>query len=147
MNYEKVRAIRDKTRETESLMKTRQAVFGITWEQINENLGLLTDLINKQIKKFNKEMAGAKVQYWVKTNNPKFSKSPQYCSPRHNYINITAKGTYFDNREAITFCDSGFIGFCGEADAENEIPILTAFAEWLNIIGKASEVKTEGSNA
>lgn len=131
MTYEQVKQIRDETRGINADMKRRQAIFGITYKQASENLGLLTDLLNKHIAEFNIKMRDKKAKYWVSVNEPKMRKAKPFT-----YIEITAKGTYFNAREAITFCDSGFIGFCGEADSENEIPILTAFAEWLKEIKK-----------
>lgn len=125
MDYEQVKQIRDETRATCKDMKRRQELFGITYEQVNENLGLLTDLLKKHIKQFNKENSG----YWT-------SVKPPYRRHRkpYNYTFIDGEGEYFHNREIITFCDSGFVGFCGEADATNEKPILTAFGEWLEKI-------------
>lgn len=136
MKIKQVREIRNKTRESEAEMKARQSVFGISFKEIEDNIDLLCDLLNKHIAEFNILMRGKKVKYWVSANEPKTRKSKPF-----NYIEITGKGTYFEDRELITFCDSGFIGFCGEADKENEIPVLTAFGEWLELIKK--EVRDE----
>ena len=124
-----MREIRNKTRESEAEMKSRQSIFGISFKEIEENIDLLCDLLNKHIAEFNIEMRGKKVKYWVSANEPTMRKSNSFT-----YLKITGKGTYFEDRELITFCDSGFIGFCGEADKENEIPVLTAFGEWLELV-------------
>jgi hypothetical protein len=129
MKIEQVREIRNKTRESEDEMKARQSIFGISFKEIEENIDLLCDLLNKHIAEFNIEMRGKKKKYWVSTNELKIRKSNPFT-----YLEITGKGTYFEDREIITFCDSGFIGFCGEADNENEIPVLTAFVEWLELV-------------
>ena len=126
MNYKQVKQIRDNLRVTDDDMKKRQNAFGITYNQINENLGLLTDLLKKHIRLFNENNSG----YWVSVKPPKYEHRRPY-----NYIFINGQGAYFNNREIITFCDSGFIGFCGEADSNNAKPILTAFGEWLEKIG------------
>jgi len=39
--------------------------------------------------------------------------------------------THFESREAITFNNDGFIGFCGWADRFNVQPFLKAFNHWL----------------
>jgi hypothetical protein len=132
MTFETIKHLRDTTRETDAQMKSRQEKFGITFTQINDNLDLLCDLLNKHIASFNIEMRGKKHRYWVNVNAPKRCNRKPY-----SYILITGKGTYFEHREVITFCDSGFIGFCGEADSTNEMPILHAFGEWLEMIGGA----------
>lgn len=126
MNFETTQQMRNETRKTEETMLTRQARCGLTFPKINANIEKLIELLNENIGKFNGEMADKKVKYWVRIN-PIIR---EFRNP-FNYIFLTAKGTYFDRREAITFCDSGFIGFCGEADNTNEIPILTAFGEWI----------------
>lgn len=45
---------------------------------------------------------------------------------------IRCRASYFTMREAITFNEDGFIGFCGWSDSKNEKPILKAFETWLN---------------
>ena len=129
MKFEEVKEIRDRTNKNDTELKSRQEKFGIKFKDVIKNTDLLCDLLNKHISEFNIEMRGKKVKYWVSTNEPKTRKSKPF-----NYIEITGKGTYFEEREIITFCDSGFIGFCGEADKENEIPVLTAFGEWLELV-------------
>lgn len=39
-------------------------------------------------------------------------------------------GSYFTRREAITFSETGFIGFGGDLDEKNVAPILEAFRKW-----------------
>ncbi len=50
------------------------------------------------------------------------------------FAEIRVKGTYFDDREAITFYDDGFIGFCGWADGYNLTPFVMAFKEWCDYL-------------
>ena len=40
---------------------------------------------------------------------------------------LRVDGPYFTDREAISFNEDGFIGFCGWADGHNSAPILKAF--------------------
>lgn len=44
---------------------------------------------------------------------------------------LTCKSHYFDNREAVSFNDEGFIGFAGWADNRNIEPILQGFIDWV----------------
>lgn len=46
---------------------------------------------------------------------------------------LRVDGPYFTDREAISFNEDGFIGFCGWADDHNSAPILKAFCEWVRI--------------
>ena len=40
-------------------------------------------------------------------------------------------GNYFEGREAVSFNEDGFIGFCGWADGCNERAILEGFYRWM----------------
>lgn len=46
------------------------------------------------------------------------------------FAEIRVKGTYFDDREAITFNEDGFIGLCGWADGYNLTPFVSGFKDW-----------------
>lgn len=50
------------------------------------------------------------------------------------FAEIKVKGTYFDDREAITFNDDGYIGFCGWADGYNLTPFIMGFKEWCDYL-------------
>lgn len=50
------------------------------------------------------------------------------------FAEIRVKGTYFEDREAITFYDDGFIGFCGWADGYNLTPFVMGFKEWCDYL-------------
>ena len=43
---------------------------------------------------------------------------------------LRVDGSYFKDREAISFNGDGFIGFCGWASSRNERPFIDAFIEW-----------------
>lgn len=48
------------------------------------------------------------------------------------YVN----GSYFRRREAISFNQDGFIGFCGWACTNNTIPFTNAFKRWVDYLKK-----------
>lgn len=55
------------------------------------------------------------------------------------FAELRVKGTYFDDREAITFHEDGFIGICGWADGYNLTPFVMAFKDWCDYMkGKVS---------
>lgn len=47
---------------------------------------------------------------------------------------LRCKANYFVDREAMTFCDDGFIGFAGWADDRNVAPILMGFERWVSVL-------------
>jgi hypothetical protein len=44
---------------------------------------------------------------------------------------LRCKGFYFDDREAVTFNEDGFVGFAGWADDTNVRPVVAGFSKWL----------------
>lgn len=83
-------------------------------------------IINKELKIHNKKGVASicslrlsdKVKMKRKTNG-----SIVNCFIRVN-------SHYFTGREAISFNEGGFIGFCGELDQSNTQPFLNAFEKW-----------------
>ena len=59
------------------------------------------------------------------------------------FAEIKVKGTYFADREAITFNTDGFIGFCGWADGYNLTPFTNGFKEWCDYLQEKKEGKNE----
>jgi len=53
------------------------------------------------------------------------------------FAGITCQSFYFEQREAVSFNDDGFIGFAGWADDENIQPILSGFTEWVKELSHA----------
>ena len=43
-------------------------------------------------------------------------------------------GSYFTDREAISFNRDGYIGFCGWASTQNTVPITDTFIRWCDHI-------------
>lgn len=52
------------------------------------------------------------------------------------YAAINVQGSYFDNREGITFNENGFIGFAGWASDYNVRPFVRAFEKWMDWLEK-----------
>lgn len=52
------------------------------------------------------------------------------------WADLRCKSFYFQKRQAVTFEDSGFIGFAGWSDDDNVRPILSAFSKWVEWMQK-----------
>ena len=59
---------------------------------------------------------------------------------------ILIDGSYFKQREGITFHESGFIGFCGEFSTVNSEPILQAFVKWCDDLAEIKEKWSKGES-
>lgn len=99
---------------------------GITYEDITMNsLYKLIQLLNKRIVE-----AGSCM---IMINEPKLKGTNKNIVFKNNklvFAEIRVKGTYFDDREAITFNKDGFIGLCGWADGYNLTPFVMGFKDW-----------------
>lgn len=99
---------------------------GITYEDITMNsLYKLIQLLNKRIVE-----AGSCM---IMINEPKLKGTNKNIVFKNNklvFAEIRVKGTYFDDREAITFNEDGFIGLCGWADGYNLTPFVMGFKDW-----------------
>jgi hypothetical protein len=54
----------------------------------------------------------------------------RYAGGRLRIAELRCRSDYFTARQAITFEESGFVGFAGWADEVNVQPVLTAFIAW-----------------
>lgn len=72
------------------------------------------------------------LQMWIHRDRKgvPFNEFPRY-QPPFEWVEITIDGSYFEDREGITFNRDGFIGFAGWACDSNVQPILKAFIEWV----------------
>ncbi|MDO4721376.1 MAG: hypothetical protein Q4A78_11990 [Peptostreptococcaceae bacterium] len=52
---------------------------------------------------------------------------------------LTMRGSYFRDREALSFNKDGFIGFAGWADQETVQPILKGFLRWCDDIAEGGD--------
>ena len=71
---------------------------------------------------------------WLHYNHKKYG-SIYYDSYTENgrliWVEITVDGSYFKNREGITFNSDGFVGFAGWACDTNAEPFANAFIDWV----------------
>ena len=108
----------------------------ITYDDITMNdIYKLIQLLNERIVETDSCM--------IMINEPKLR--GRYTNVKLNkngklvFAEIRVKGTYFDDREAITFNEDGFMGICGWADGYNLTPFAMAFKDWCDYMkGKVS---------
>ena len=58
--------------------------------------------------------------------------SPTIKLHENGTAELRCEAHYFDDREAVTFNEDGFVGFAGWADDKNVQPILKGFLEWVS---------------
>ena len=84
----------------------------------------------------NKEMF--KDNILVMMNEPKVrGKNKNIVLDKNNklvFAGLKCKGSYFADREAITFNEDGFIGFCGWADMKRTLIFTSSFIEWCDYL-------------
>ncbi|MCX4365087.1 MAG: hypothetical protein OSJ70_04880 [Bacilli bacterium] len=102
----------------------------LNYEDINMNdIYKLIQILNKKISEVDSVL--------LMINEPKIKGSYKdivFKKDKLNFAQIRVKGDYFASREAITFNQDGFIGFCGWASDDNAKPIIDGFIEWCNYI-------------
>lgn len=97
---------------------------GLTYSVLNtQSIKILKNLIQKEINKI-KNVTSDYILVDINRLRPVASQL------KNGWVEITVKGTYFDNREAITFNRDGFIGFAGWACTENTKPFIDGFIKW-----------------
>ena len=77
----------------------------------------------------------------IMMNEPKLKGSNRNIKLDKNnniiFAELRCKGNYFSDREAITFNEDGFIGFCGWADMKRTEIFTSGFIKWCDyLVGK-----------
>ena len=102
----------------------------LSYEIINMNdLYKLIKILNKKISETN--------NYLIMMNEPHLKGKNRNIIFKNNkliFAGLRVKGDYFADREAITFNQDKFIGFCGWADDNNTQPITDGFIEWCDYL-------------
>lgn len=103
--------------------------LGIQYKDITEgDICVLVMFLNKSLKRHIHNVPDMALRMSLKIKAKFLAKSGmQYCY-------LTCNGSYFTGREAISFNEDGFIGFCGWADGCNAAPIVKAFKEWCDYL-------------
>ena len=99
---------------------------------IEDDISKLTRLINQEIAKLLIRNENSILER-AKTKKSKVLKNGL------KYAFIEVDGTYFSNREAISFNENGFIGFSGWASCYNNIPFIKSFFEWIKYLARQND--------
>lgn len=107
------------------------------FENLKLSYGDITMLdIYKLIQILNNKISNAQ-SCMIMINEPKINgknKNVIFKNDKLVFAEIRVKGTYFDDREAITFNEDGFVGISGWADGYNLTPFVIGFKEWCNYL-------------
>ena len=123
------------------------------WEESGYDYYVLTDNnLLELIRRSNANLDNHRVKevpefkMWLHYNTKRHG-SIYYDSYSENrrliWVEITVDGSYFKNREAITFNSDGFVGFAGWACDTNAEPFVNAFIDWVYWMKKEGIVNTE----
>lgn len=105
---------------------------GLTYDVLSVyNIDLLADMIQAEIMKMRMIMRDDCIL--VRINNPKYTKK-QLKEDKFEWFELTVKGEYFDQREAVCFGRDGFIGFAGWACTANTKPFIDGFIKWCDYL-------------
>ena len=107
----------------------------IKLDYVNNYMILLILVLQEELSEYLKTEDGKNMGLEIKLPNDKDIKLS-----KGNFISasLRMKGSYFKDREAITFYESGFIGFAGRLDNTNVQPILRAFVKWCDLVKERS---------
>jgi hypothetical protein len=107
---------------------------GLDYSKIKkEDIEVLISYVSKELKTYLKEGGFHAQQMSMELRKPRV-KDIKVLKSGLQYARIRIKGSYFDDREGITFSQTGFIGFGGEFSDVNVAPILKAFCKWCDTL-------------
>lgn len=102
----------------------------LTYDDIGMNeIYKLIQILNRRIEQANSCM--------LMLNEPKLKgkyRNIVLKDEKIKFAELRVKGTYFDNREAITFYEDGWIGISEWADGYNLTPFVMGFKEWCDYL-------------
>lgn len=103
---------------------------GLTYRDIQfDYLRLLETLCNDNFTA-QRTVQSKGEEYWHRINAARYYKGHYDKDGRLINAYLTARGGRFKAREVISFNTDGFIGFCGEADCKNLVPVANSFVTW-----------------
>lgn len=109
---------------------------GLTYSVLTPyTIDLLVAMLNNEIMKQRKEIPDTALLY---IEQPKIT-AKQRKTGDYSGMELKVKGTYFSHREAITFNEDGFIGFCGWASGYHKQPFIDGFLKWCDAVAAESD--------
>ena len=103
---------------------------GLSYNDITSgDILVLVMMLNRRLKQHNKEITS---EIALRLSEKIVIRQNRNGTLRECYL--FANGSYFTRREAISFNEDGFIGFCGWADYCNTKPFTDTFIAWLDTL-------------
>lgn len=107
---------------------------GLNYEIItSEDIKTLSEILSNELNEYHINGGDHAKQMDLKVSKLRV-KDVKVLKSGLKYARLQVDGSYFRRREAITFSQTGFIGFGGELDDKNVRPILKAFCKWCELI-------------
>lgn len=107
----------------------------LSYSQITENdLGKLQTLFKEELELYRNSGNQHAIEMGLKFRKPLKKNIKVLKRTGLQYAYFRVDGSYFHNREAISFNKDGFIGFGGEFSSVNTQPMLKAFMRWCDEI-------------
>lgn len=126
--------------ETEKA-RDRFKEMGLTYADLGQaEIDLLRECISDQLKTFNNN------SFKMELRSQRLQ-DKKFVNGKIVRCSIKVNAFYFTGREAITFNESGFIGFAGWADSINVKPFVAAFNNWLDHFAAPMEAASFESEA
>ena len=105
---------------------------GLTYGDVTEeDIGLLREMVKSELEIYKASGDDHAIAMDMTLSTPRKKDTHVLKRTGLKSARIQVDGSYFKRREAITFSETGFIGFGGELDDKNVAPILSAFAHWV----------------
>jgi len=106
---------------------------GLSYKDINlSKIHELKELLIIELLEFHKTNPHIDLKFKKTGSKGKGCKFNEDGSVNKYFLMVS--GSYFNDREAISFNQDGFIGFAGWADSTNVSPMLNAFEKWVEEI-------------
>ena len=110
---------------------------GLTYSSITENMFTrLQELLSNELEIYRTSGGKHAEEMNLKLRKPLKKQIKILKRTGLQFAYLRVDGSYFHNREAISFNRDGFIGFGGEFSSANTQPMLMAFCKWCDEIAK-----------
>lgn len=108
---------------------------GLNYSMIKkEDIEKLTEILSEELNYYLKNGGFHAKQMGMQLRKPRVKDVKVLKRSGLKHAQLRIKGSYFNDREGITFSQTGFIGFGGEFSDVNVAPILKAFCRWCDTL-------------
>lgn len=115
------------------------------WEASGLDYAVLTpESLRRLVSLIDREMKASRLMH--ATFRMRWKLGMHRVDGKLSHASLRCKSSYFDDREAVTFNDDGFVGFAGWADDTNIVPVLGGFQKWVCEMRNAALRKAGGTD-